>query len=371
MLTALLLVTEDLNCHQFCMQPCSWKGFPLNSLSDKIRSTAKQKIITDYFGFIGSFDDKLLTSSSGAFGIPVHALSASLQAQQVSISDVDVKTLKFLVAIIRKLRNPVEKIMKKQHCHKILRPSASNTQLYQCKPYLALFMGGLGDMEMTENDDCAKSSAVWELYHMLFRERHWALVHLAIAAFGYFAARTTCNHLWRFVPQNASLSYDLMSGNEASEERFMSELKAFLEKETALLTTTPSTEQLELLAKEGMTLKEMVRKISSTHIDTTECESMEIDVDNVSNKRRKLPDGIRKGLELLQNGLEVIGDGISQWQENHYESSELPDKFSSHLSRLENVVAHLTGLAGNGQVPIFSSLVENCLQRTTGQITDF
>ena len=300
-------------------------------------------------------------------------------SRQVSISDVDVKTLKFLVAIIRKLRNPVEKIMKKQHCHKILSemlgivsnmkhlyksdemegvllelqnlfvsgPAASNTQLYQCKPYLALFMGGLGDMEMTENDACAKSSAVWELYHMLFRERHWALVHLAIAAFGYFAARTACNHLWRFVPQNASLSYDLMSGDEASEERFMSELKAFLEKETALLSTTPSIEQLELLVKEGTVLKEMVRKISSTHIDTMECESMEIDADNVSNKRRKLPEGISKGLELLQNGLKVIGDGISHWQENHYESSELHDKFSSHLSRLESVVAHLTGLAGN------------------------
>jgi hypothetical protein len=58
------------------------EGFPLNSLSDNIRSGAKQKIITDYFGFIGSFDDKVLTTcSSGAFGIPVHALSASLQAQ--------------------------------------------------------------------------------------------------------------------------------------------------------------------------------------------------------------------------------------------------------------------------------------------------
>ncbi|KAI5595714.1 hypothetical protein BDE02_03G159100 [Populus trichocarpa] len=354
------------------------EGFPLNSLSDNIRSGAKQKIITDYFGFIGSFDDKVLTScSSGAFGIPVHALSASLQAQQVSIPDVDVKTLKFLVAIIRNFRNPVEKIMK-EHCHELLSemlgivsnmkhlyksdemegvllelqnlfvsgPAASNTQLYQCKPYLALFMGGLGDMEMTESDDCAKSSAVWELYHMLFRERHWALVHLSIAAFGYFAARTTCNQLWRFVPQNASLSYDLVSGNEASEERFMSELKAFLDKEAALLTTTPSIEQLELLVKEGMMLKEMVQKISG--IDAMECQSMEIDVDSVSNKRRKLPDGISKGLELLQNGLKVIGDGISQWQENHCESSELHDKFSSHLSRLEDVVAHLTGLAGNG-----------------------
>ncbi|KAG6781449.1 hypothetical protein POTOM_014354 [Populus tomentosa] len=351
------------------------EGFPLNSLSDNIRSAAKQKIITDYFGFIGSFDDKVLTTcSSGAFGIPVHALSASLQAQQVSISDVDVKTLKFLVAIIRNFRNPVDKIMK-EHCHELLSemlgivsnmkhlyksdemegvllelqnlfvsgPAASNTQLYQCKPYLALFMGGLGDMEMTESDDCAKSSAVWELYHMLFRERHWALVHLSIAAFGYFAARTTCNQLWRFVPQNASLSYDLVSGNEASEERFMSELKAFLDKEAALLTTTPSNEQL---VKEGMMLKEMVQKISG--IDAMECQSTEIDVDNVANKRRRLPDGISKGLELLQNGLKVIGDSISQWQENHCESSELHDKFSTHLSRLEDVVAHLTGLAGNG-----------------------
>jgi hypothetical protein len=98
--------------------------------------------------------------------------------------------------------------------------------------------------------------------------------------------------------------------------------------------------------KEGMMLKEMVQKISG--IDAMECQSMEIDVDSVSNKRRKLPDGISKGLELLQNGLKVIGDGISQWQENHCESSELHDKFSSHLSRLEDVVAHLTGLAGNG-----------------------
>ncbi|KAJ6713781.1 HOLLIDAY JUNCTION RESOLVASE [Salix viminalis] len=350
------------------------EGFSLNSLCDSIRSNAKEKIITDYFGFIGSFNDKMLTTcSSGAIGIPVHALSASLRAQQVCISDVDMKTLKFLVAIIRNFRNPGEKI-RKEHYHKLLSetlgivshmkhlyksdemegvilelqtlfvsaPAASSTQLYQCKPYLALFMGGLGDMEMIESDDCAKSSAVWELYHMLFRERHWALVHLAIKAFGYFAARTTCNQLWRFVPQNASLSYDLMSGTEASEERFMSELKAFLEKETALLTTTPSMEQLELLVTEGMTLKEMVQQISRIHVNVTEFGSI------ASKKRRKLPDGISRGVELLQSGLKLIGGGISQWQENHSESYELHDKFLSHLSCLEDVVAHLTGLAGNG-----------------------
>lgn len=58
------------------------EGFPLNSLSDNIRSNAKQKIVTDYFSFIGSPNDKLSTAcSSGVFGIPVFTLSASLQSQ--------------------------------------------------------------------------------------------------------------------------------------------------------------------------------------------------------------------------------------------------------------------------------------------------
>ncbi|XP_057992670.1 uncharacterized protein LOC110659375 isoform X2 [Hevea brasiliensis] len=350
------------------------EGFPLNSLMDNIRSDAKQKIVTDYFNFIVSPSDKLLTAcSSGIFGVPVFTLSASLQSQQVSISDVGMKSLNFLVTIIRNFRNPADQLMK-EHYHKLLSetlgivsnikhlyksdemeevilelqnlfisgPAASDPLLYQCKPYLALFMGGLGEMEMSESDDCVKSSAVWELYHMLFREQHWALVHLAIAAFGYFAARTSCNQLWRFVPQNAALSYDLLSGNEATEERFMSELKAFLEKERALLTITPSFEQLELLVKEGLVLKEMVQKISNKAM-----EREEIDADIQSNKRRKLPDAISKGVELLQSGMKVISDGISQWQQNQFEFSEHDDKFLTHIYQLKDVIARIIGLAGN------------------------
>ncbi|KAF2314105.1 hypothetical protein GH714_022265 [Hevea brasiliensis] len=295
------------------------------------------------------------------------------ETDMVSISDVGMKSLNFLVTIIRNFRNPADQLMK-EHYHKLLSetlgivsnikhlyksdemeevilelqnlfisgPAASDPLLYQCKPYLALFMGGLGEMEMSESDDCAKSSAVWELYHMLFREQHWALVHLAIAAFGYFAARTSCNQLWRFVPQNAALSYDLLSGNEATEERFMSELKAFLEKERALLTITPSFEQLELLVKEGLVLKEMVQKISNKAM-----EREEIDADIQSNKRRKLPDAISKGVELLQSGMEVISDGISQWQQNQFEFSEHDDKFLTHIYQLKDVIARIIGLAGN------------------------
>ncbi|WCJ24199.1 hypothetical protein M5689_006177 [Euphorbia peplus] len=356
------------------------EGFPLNSLSDKIRGIAKEKIVSDFYSFTGSSDDQLMTAcSSGVVGTPVFTLSASLHSHEVSISDVKMKSLSFLITILRNLKK-LGDISNKEHYHKILNemlviisnltqlyksdamedvilelrnlfvsgPGASDPLLSQCKPYLAVFMGGLGDMEMSETDDCAKSCAVWELYHMLFKEQHWALAHLALTAFGYFAARTSCNQLWRFVPQDAALSYDLKTGKEASVERFMSELKAFLEKETAILSVAPSVEQLEMLVKEGMALKETVQRISNMQVedDAMECEE-HIDVDNQSNKRRKLPDGICRGMELLQNGLKVMGDGLSLWKQNQVELSEHREEFLTRFSQLEDVISQIVSLSSN------------------------
>ncbi|XP_038723925.1 uncharacterized protein LOC120015533 isoform X3 [Tripterygium wilfordii] len=355
-----------------------FEGFPLNSLSEDIRSVAKHKIIKEYIGFIDIFDDKLLSTCDSEFvAVPVFAVSASLQSMQDSTSVIGLKTLKFLVVIIRNYRSFPEKPMKDVYyklfsemlviasnmkdlysCEEmeevilelhnifISGPAASDIQLYQCKPYLSRFMEGFGHMEMSETDNCAESRAVWELYHMLFRERNWALVHLAIASFGYFAARTSCNQLWRFVPSDAALSYDLVLGNEANEELFMSELKAFLEKEVALLSVTPSSEQLGWLAKESLVLKEMVQKITNIYSETTRYEGMEIDAVNKSNKRQKLPDGISKGMEMLQSGIKVIGEGVSQWQKNCFESSELQE-FLTHFSHLEDVITQFVGLTGN------------------------
>lgn len=297
------------------------------------------------------------------------------------------KTLKFLVAIIHNYRVCADKLMKDQHrkllsetlgiisnmkhlyasleMEKVISelenlfisgPAGSDTRLYECKPHLALFMAGLAHMDIKETDESSKIFALWDLYHMLLGDRHWAFIHLAITAFGYFSARTNCNKLWRFVPQNAALSYDLASGNEASLERFMSEFKVFLEKEMALLTITPSSDQLGLLVREGLKLKEMFQKISNV-VDTTECENMEIDGEKQateinsgeqSNRKRKFPDGIEKGMELLQSGMKVIVDSISQWQQNDQTSSnELPDKFLTTFSRLEDEIAQLVGLAGS------------------------
>ncbi|KAL7219973.1 hypothetical protein ACSBR2_012939 [Camellia fascicularis] len=356
------------------------EGFPLNLLSDRLKSIATQRILIEYFEFMESFDDVSIRGcGSGVFGAPVFALSASLQSLQDSISDIDMKTLRFLVVVIRSYGNTVDDVMK-DHYRKLLSetlgiisnvkhlyasdgmeevilelrnlfisgPAVSDTRLYQCKPSLATFMAGLGHIELAENDNSTKSSAVWELYHILFREQHWAFVHLAITAFGYFAARTSCVQLWRFVPQNAALSFDLESGNEANEERFMSELKTFLEKEMALLTVIPSTDQLQLLVKEGLKLKEMIRKCQTIDLDVMEYETMEIDVENQANKRRKLPDGINRGVELLQSGLKTICDALPHLQQNHFDCSELHDKFLTHFSHLEDEIGHLVGLAGSG-----------------------
>nr|XP_023881229.1 uncharacterized protein LOC111993631 [Quercus suber] len=354
------------------------EGFPLNLLSDRMRSIATQRIFTDYFGFLEGFDDKSMRAcNSGVYGVPVFALSASLLSLQVSMPNIDAKTLKFLGSIIHNYRNTLDQLTKDHYC-KLLSETlgiisnmkhlyaavemeevilglkslfisgstASDTPLYQCKPNLALFVAGLGHMEITESDESAKCSAVWELYHMLLREQHWALIHLAITAFGYFAARTSCNQLWRFVPQTAALSYDL-SGDEANEERFMSELKAFLEKETALLTITPSSEQLGLLVRDGLMLKEVVRKFSEIDAKAMGCESMVIDEEKQLNKKRKLPDGISEGVELLQSGLKVIDDGLFEWQQNK-SAIALNAKFLTHISRLKDAVAQLVGLAGSG-----------------------
>ncbi|KAK9931372.1 hypothetical protein M0R45_018648 [Rubus argutus] len=128
------------------------EGFPLNLLSDKMKRIATQRIITDYCAFIENFDEKSMRSlDCGVFGAPVFALSASLQSLQISTSDINVKTLKFLVAIIHNYRVCADKLMKDQHC--------------------------LAHMDIKETDESSKISALWDLYHMLLGDRHWAFIH--------------------------------------------------------------------------------------------------------------------------------------------------------------------------------------------------
>lgn len=296
---------------------------------------------------------------------------------QVSLNDTDMKTVKFLITIIRKYKTSSDNAIKDdyrrllgellgiissmKHLYSfdemeevilelqnlfISRPSLSDSQLFLCKPNLAYFMAGLGHMNLPDSDDSARSSAAWELYHMLFKERHWAFVHLAITAFGYFASHTSCNELWRFVPQDAALCFDLESGNETDQERFMSELKAVLEKDMACPTIEASPSQIAMLIKDGQVLKEIVQDIVKCDPGITLCDMMDVDNEKQpNNKKRKFPDGISRGVELLQSGLKIMVDGLSDWQQNQPDSSEVRDKLLSHFCRLDDVITNLARLA--------------------------
>lgn len=371
------------------------EGFPLDLLSDKLRNTAVQRVISDYFDFIDSFDEaSLMTSTSGLSGIPVSLLSASLQSLQTCIPDIDARTLKFLVSvacnlkdskdkaikdhyltllgevlqIISNLRhlyssNGIEKAIKEIENTFVSGPTASDSFLFKCKPHLTQFMAGLIHTELSEIDDNdSKNCAVLNLFHMLLKEKHWAFIHLALKAFGHFAMHTKYDKLWRFVPPDSALSYDVQSGVESDQDRFTEEIKAFLNKEMALLSIAPTTEQLELLAREGHVLKQMFHKISNTADaeEVQKCKSMEVDDDNVSNcsnKKRKVGDGIIKGVELLKSGLKIIGDGLSLWNHNQFGNNELHVKFLTQFSQLENVVTHFEELAGSRE--LCSSVVQS------------
>ncbi|KAK8467704.1 hypothetical protein PHAVU_007G134600 [Phaseolus vulgaris] len=355
------------------------EGFPLDLLADELRNSSIQRIKSDYLDFIDNFDEaSMVAYSSGLFGVPVFILSASLPSLQNRVSDIDARALKFLVAISSYYKSTVDEVIKNRYLQLFRETlgiisylerlytsndieqaimeiqniflSEPGAHLNKCKPQLAQFLAGLVHMEISESDDDAKSCAVWELYHLLLKEQHWALIHLAITAFGYFASKTTCNKLWRFVPQDAALSYDIASGLESNQETFMVEFGKFLKKEKALLTVAPNLEQLELLGREGLVLKQTVQKVSAISEEKERCDNMEVDCKNQSNKKRKVPDGINRGVELLKSGLKIIGDGLSQWQLNHFDTAEQHIKYLTQFSQLENVITHFEELTGSGEV---------------------
>ena len=227
--------------------------------------------------------------------------------------------------------------------HTMFMSSSDNPKaaLSQCKPSLASFMSMLGHLNSTEDDANALCSAMQDLYHLLVRERHWALIHIAMGSFGYFAARTSFMQLWRFIPGDAALSYNADTGVDIDENGFMSELRAFLQKEAALRGADKwSEEQTCFLVSEGRALKKLVEAASEI-LPATEPEKKAVAVSkDVNTKKRKAPDGIVEGMALLQNGLKVMRSAL-----NGTDSAELRDRFATHLSRLENAVSQMASLS--------------------------
>ncbi|XP_020699236.1 uncharacterized protein LOC110111625 isoform X1 [Dendrobium catenatum] len=354
------------------------EGFPLDSLSDKVKIVATRKIISTFVSFIENNSKEFelgasasLSCNSGLLGLPVHALSSALCSRNIESSDainekVISQLLKFTITVIQTYRNAGEG-MKDQYAEllgALLEVISNAKHLYRyveireiilelqklfvepdaplsrCQPYLATFLSSLCHIQIAEYVENTLTAAIWDLYHLLLRDRHWAFVHLAIAAFGHFAARTSCTQLWRFVPSNAALSFDSATGSEANYDSFMNELKGFLEKEGALCESSPCKEQLSFLIKEGIALKRLTKTLTTMQ-EVPVIQSVEINGHRKCErkKRRKLPDGICEGMDLLQNGLKAMNNVLSQ-----PDSADLKEEFSVHISCLNDVLSHLVSL---------------------------
>lgn len=226
----------------------------------------------------------------------------------------------------------ISKLITEVHSFFIPKSNANITFL----PSLARFIAGLSHMEIPEGNDNPLSTAIWDLNHMLLRERHWAVMHQAVAAFGYFAAHTTCTQLWQFVPDDAALSYDAETGTVTDENRFMSELKAFLEKEVAVNAAVFSEEEFGFLKKEGKPLQKKFESGTSAVVPVEMWEEQEAP----SRKKRKIPEGFSEGIVLLQSGLKAIRGAFDQ-----NDLAEFENEISSHMACLENVISQLVCLS--------------------------
>ncbi|CAA7042400.1 unnamed protein product [Microthlaspi erraticum] len=177
----------------FSLSPCQ------ENEMDRIKNDAKKQIVADFFHFIENFNEKPSNSSRyTVLGAPVFALSACLRILDMSISEIDSKTLKFVVDLIHKYKNSKDEATRDRY-REILSETLSiisrSEQLYTCqemdsvitelqklfisetghrhhhlyksKPNLALFLSGLSKYEISENETCTKSRN--EVSLVLFR----------------------------------------------------------------------------------------------------------------------------------------------------------------------------------------------------------
>ncbi|KAJ3690015.1 hypothetical protein LUZ61_019179 [Rhynchospora tenuis] len=342
------------------------EGFPFGSLSDSVQKIAIERLFTGISEFMEAYCREHGGSDSHLIGFPVHALASALVFCDLKDQEIfDEKTssllFKFMHTLIQNYkRAPDNRIMDSlaklisstidiisktkqlfgypemsgliKDLNSLFTPKSNSNTTFL--PSLGRFIAGLCHMEIPEGDENSVCTALWNLNHTMLRERNWAVAHQAVAAFGHFAAHTTCTQLWRFLPDDPALSYDVESGTVTDANRFMSELKATLEKEVALNAAGFSGEEFGYLKKEGESLQKMVKTCTSAVVPMEICEEAP------QTKKRKIPEGFGEGVELLQSGLKVMRGALEQ-----SDSAELGNEISSQLACLEKVISHLVCLS--------------------------
>ncbi|KAJ4803212.1 holliday junction resolvase [Rhynchospora pubera] len=342
------------------------EGFPFGSLSDNVQKIAIERLFTAISEFMEAYCREKGGSDARLIGFPVHALASALVFCDLKDQEIfDEKTssllFKFTSTLIQNYKSaPDNRIMDSlaklisssvdiisktkqlygypemsglfKDLNSLFTPKSNSNTTFL--PSLGRFIAGLCHMEIPEGDENSVCTALWNLNHTMLRERHWAVAHQAVAAFGHFAAHTTCTQLWQFVPDDPALSYDVETGTVTDANRFMSELKASLEKEVALNAAGYSGEEFGFLIKEGESLQKMVKTSTSAVVPMEICEEAP------ETKKRKIPEGFSEGVELLQRGLKVMRGALDQ-----NDLAELGNEISSQMACIEKVISHLVCLS--------------------------
>ncbi|XP_078439883.1 holliday junction resolvase [Wolffia australiana] len=312
------------------------EDFPLNFLSDRIQKLSAQRILTDFQRFVANYGNRQDQGHASLGLLPLHSVACALRSSLIAEVDMAIpELLKFSLQLVQDqkkgnhgsghLLSPAMAIISRLYqpyhhrdMEDLIKALPTVSLSSELKPALATFMAGLCRTEMREKEDDPASASAWALSHILLRERNWAFLHLSLDGFGYFAARTSCTQLWRFVPLDAALAYDLETGENPSEERFMSALKAFLERESG------GGDGIQALRREAAGL---LKRLPGEETGG-------------KRKKREIPEEVILGISAVRNGFDLLLKGLSR-----EDGVDLREQLASQLSALREVVVALSGVS--------------------------
>ncbi len=234
-----------------------------------------------------------------------------------------------------------------------LSTSATYNEAKVMKPALAEFLASLSKFNIPEDIGNPLSQALWDLFHLVLREEHWALVQAGLASFGYFAEHSPCAELWRFIPSHPGLAADVRGSGKSGEEMFMTAVKLFLEKNGAFTSLLMTESEKDLLRHECI-----MQRSSYVHSFLRECEdeehltenrplvqeldSMKTDAD--ISLGLIIPPEVKTGLLMLQEGFCLLSKVAHDW----LPSPNMKQKWQSHIEQLGEVHVNLGFLLKTG-----------------------
>ncbi|KAL3685896.1 hypothetical protein R1sor_003918 [Riccia sorocarpa] len=182
---------------------------------------------------------------------------------------------------------------------------SQNSRSKELKQSLPVFLASLSETTMTEDEGNPSVRALWGLYTLVLKEKHWALAHVGLASFSHFAARTSFQDLWRFVPEDAPVARNTGS-DDSTKDAFLSALRSFIEKEMAQRSLIPSEEELKILGNEAAHLCKIKDRVSGT-LSNGGVEKMDIDRVNLDSA------DIEEAFDVTRKHLDMLRKKIHNW----------------------------------------------------------